>query len=86
MKLRKPGADTSKVEIVHISPNGVWLFAKGREHFLAYDEFPWFKKATVAEIHHVQLLHGRHLRWKDLDVDLDFESLGQLEQYPLMYK
>ena len=86
MKLRKPGTNTSRIEVCHISPNGVWLYVKGKEYFLSYDEFPWFTKATVAQIHNVRFLHQRHLHWKDLDVDLDLESLSRLEQYPLIFK
>ena len=36
------------------------------------------------QIHNVQLLHGFHLRWPDLDVDLHIESLNDLEKYPLV--
>ena len=85
MKLKKPGTNTSSVEVSHVSPNGVWLFLKDKEYFLPYDEFPWFKDATIAQIHSVRFLHHRHLYWKDLDVDLDLASLEQLEKYPLKF-
>ena len=86
MKLKKPGSNTSKVEILNISMNGVWLYVRGREHFLHYDDFPWFKNAKISNIHQVTLDHNRHLRWKNLDVDLDLDSLENLDQYPLKYK
>ncbi len=65
---------------------GIWLLANDREYFLSHDRYPWFKDATVKEIHNVQLLHGMHLHWPDLDVDLEMAALDQPEKYPLTYK
>jgi len=79
-------AGTSAVEVLSISANGVWLYANGREYFLPYAEFPWFKEARLSAIHRVRLLHGHHLRWEDLDVDLDLDALEHLERYPLKYR
>ena len=86
MKLVERGINTSKVEVLNVSPNGVWLSVKGQEHFLPYDEFPWFQSARLAEIQRVQLLHGRHLYWDRLDVDLDLDSLDQPSHFPLIYR
>lgn len=86
MKSLGLGTGTSKVEVLNISPNGIWLYVKGREYFLPYEQFPWFKEARVSEIHQVRLLRARHLRWDDLDVDLELESLEHLDRYPLKYK
>ena len=83
MKSLKPGRSTSKIEVVNVSPHGLWLTAKGKEHFLPYDEYPWFKDARLSEIHHVKLVHGRFLRWEELDVDLALDSLEAPERYPL---
>ncbi len=85
MKLKSPGKNTSSVEVTQISPNGVWILIKGEESFMSYEDFPWFQDATVAQIHHVLLQHGTHLRWPDLDVDLHVDSLKSLEKYPLTY-
>jgi len=84
MKLKELGKSSSKVEVAQISTHGIWLLVKGVEYFLPFQEFPWFEKATVAQIHNVQLLHGFHLRWPALDVDLRLESLDNLEKYPLV--
>ena len=86
MRLLEPGRSTSRVEILNVSPHGVWLCAKGKEYFLPYAEFPWFKDARLSEIEHVKLIHGRYLRWEELDVDLALDSLGDLDRYPLKYK
>ena len=86
MKLAERGTSTSKVEILNISPRGVWLFVRGKEYFLPYQEFPWFKDARLSEIENVRLVHGRNLRWEDLDVDLALESLEHPDRYPLKYR
>jgi hypothetical protein len=69
-----------------ISPTGLWLYAKGREYFLPFGEYPWFKTAPVASVQNVRLLHASHLHWPDLDVDLELESLQRPENYPLTYR
>ncbi len=84
MKLKGLGKNT--LEIVNISINGIWILVKGNEYFLSYESNPWFKDATVSQIHNVKLLHGFHLRWDDLDVDLELDSLINPEKYPLTAK
>ena len=86
MRLLEPGRSTSSVEILNVSPHGVWLFVRGKEYFLPYAEFPWFKDARLSEIEQVTLIHGHSLRWEELDVDLALDSLGHLDRYPLKYK
>ena len=86
MKSSVLGKNTSKVEVENISPQGIWLFVKGREYFLSYRNHPWFKEAKVSEIHNVKLLNEMHLHWPDLDVDLEIESLRNPKKYPLVYR
>ena len=86
MRLIERGTSTSKVEILNVSSHGVWLLVRGKEYFLPYREFPWFKDARLSEIENVQLVHGHNLRWDGLDVDLALESLEHLDRYPLRYK
>ena len=85
MRLKSPGKNTSKAEVTQISPNGIWILVKDTEYFLSYRDFPWFENGTVAQIHNIQLLHGFHLRWPDLDVDLHLDSLKDIEKYSLIY-
>lgn len=80
------GKNSSSAEVTQISTHGMWLLVKGIEYFLPFEDFPWFEDATVAQIHQVELLHGFHLRWPDIDVDLELESLNHLERYPLTYR
>jgi hypothetical protein len=79
-------ASGSNVEVLNVSNNGIWLLANDREYFLPYGKFPWFKKANVVDVCKVKLLHGYHLYWPALDVDLEFSSLEHLEKYPLVYR
>lgn len=85
MKLKKPGKSISDVEVLNISLHGFWLYVKGKEYFLSYEEYPWFRDARVSEILNANLLHQSHLYWPRLDVDLELISLENLEQYPLVY-
>ncbi len=86
MRLAEHGTSTSKVEVLNISSHGIWLDVKGKERFLPYEDFPWFKDARLSEIYDVRLLHGHLLRWDDLDVDLDLDSLEHPDRYPLKYR
>ena len=85
MKLKNLGKNTLKVDVTQISLNGIWILVKDVEYFLSYQDFPWFEKGTVAQIHNVQLLHEFHLRWPGLDVDLHLDSLKGIEKYALIY-
>ena len=86
MKSSARGARTSSVEIQGVLKDGVWLLIGGREHFIPFAHFPWFRTASLADIQKVKLLHGRHLYWPELDVDLALESLEHPERYPLLFK
>jgi hypothetical protein len=43
-------------EVSHISQHGIWLLLRDRELFISYDDFPWFKDATVLAVLNVKLL------------------------------
>lgn len=80
------GKSISPAEVQDISRNGIWLLVQEKEYFLPYSDYPWFKEAKLAAIYNLKMLHGSHLHWPDLDVDLELESLQQPEKYPLVYK
>ncbi len=84
MKLRNHGRSISKIEVLNISEHGFWICVQGKEHFLPFQEFPWFKQATLSQIQDVELLHRHHLHWPALDIDLELESLSNLEKYSLV--
>ena len=82
MKSLKSGKNTS-ISVENITPFGVWILVGGKEYFLSYRDYPYFKDQTVRSIQNVELLHGFHLYWPDLDVDLEIDSLENPEKYPL---
>jgi hypothetical protein len=86
MKSETLGTDTSGVEVTHISKHGIWLLINEKERFLSFENFPWFKDASVSAIHNVQLLNEHHLYWPDMDVDLAMESIEDAGGFPLVAK
>jgi hypothetical protein len=70
--------------VLNISPHGFWLMASGKEYFLDFDLFPWFRQAKVAQLCEVELWHGEHLYWPKLDVDLDLDRIEHPDRYPLV--
>lgn len=82
MKSLKNGKDIS-VSIENITSFGVWLFVKGKEYFLKYKDYPYFKDQAIKSIQKIKLLHDYHLYWPDLDVDLEIDNLEHPEKYPL---
>ncbi len=79
------GKDTSAIEVTDISSRGIWVLAKGEELFLAYEHFPWFKRATVEAISKVEEQTPGHYYWPDLDIDLGIESMRDPERFPLTF-
>ena len=84
MKSEIAGSSTSKAEILNVSPHGFWMLIAEEECFLDFDNFPWFRKASLGQLFNVELLNGEHLYWKELDVDLDLESIKHPEKFPLI--
>ena len=84
MKSAARGPSISPVEVTNVSMHGFWLFIEERELFVPFEQFPWFREASVREITNVQLPSPRHLYWPDLDIDLAVESIEHPEKYPLV--
>lgn len=74
------------VSVENITPFGIWVFVKEKEYFLSYKDYPYFKDQTLGSIQNVQLLHGYHLYWPKLDVDLEIDNLENPEKYPLKFE
>jgi hypothetical protein len=81
-----PGSATSAAEVTNISKHGFWMLIDGDELFLPFDEFPWFKQATVEAILRLERPSPGHLYWPVLDVDLAVDSIEHPERYPLTSK
>jgi len=81
-----PGSATSTAEVTNISKHGFWMLIDGRELFVPFKQFPWFRQATVEAILRLERPAPGHLYWPDLDVDLALESIEHPERYPLISK
>ncbi len=81
--LQQLGKDTLSVEVTNISKHGIWMITGDKELFLGFDEFPWFKDASIGKILNVEEPSQGHFYWPDLDVDLSIESIEHPERFPL---
>jgi hypothetical protein len=78
-----PGSATSAAEVTNISQHGFWMLIDDEELFLPFDEFPWFRQATVEAILRLERPTPEHLCWPDLDIDLALDSIKHPARYPL---
>ena len=83
MSSRMIGTNAPEVEVTNISINGIWLWTKGKELFLPYEDFPWFKDVPIRKILNVEEPSPGHFYWPDLDVDLTAEIIEHPEKFPL---
>jgi hypothetical protein len=74
------------VSVENITPFGIWILVKEKEYFLSYKDYPYFIDQKLNAIQNVQMLHGYHLYWPELDVDLEIDNLENPEKYPLKSK
>ncbi len=84
MKSAPRGKNISEVEVANVSRHGFWLLIDGRELFLPFDKFPWFRDVSIGQLLRVERPHHSHLYWPDLDVDLAIESIEFPERFPLV--
>ncbi len=78
------GHGTFPVEVTNVSGHGFWMLIGDRELFLPFEQFPWFRDASIRAITHVQCPSPHHLYWPDLDIDLAVESIEHPDRYPLL--
>jgi Protein of unknown function (DUF2442) len=86
MTSAQPGRRTSAVEVTNVSRWGFWLLLGGRELFVSFEQFPWFRDVSIGQLVDVAVPHAGHLHWPQLDVDLAVESIEHPERYPLVSK
>jgi len=86
VKSARRGRGTSKVEVSNITREGFWLLVAGRELFVSFADFPWFRDASIRQVLTVELPQPGHLYWPELDVDLAVESVEHPERFPLVSK
>lgn len=80
----KRGKRISAASVGRVSGRGFWLSVDGRELFMAFRHFPYFRHATIAELVNVARPAPWRLRWPRLDVELELESIEYPERYPLV--
>lgn len=76
------GSDTSVAEVTHVSRHGFWLLLDGEELLVPFNEFPWFRTATIEQIMTVEWPSPDHLYWPMLDVDLSLLSIRNPAAFP----
>lgn len=76
--------DVTSAKVTNVSAHGLWLMTHGKELFLPYAKFPWFREATISAITDVREVRPGHFRWPALDIDLSIESIEDPEKYPLV--
>ena len=81
-----PGTVISAPEVTHVSKHGFWLLLADEEVLLPFEQFPWFRSATIDQISHVERPTPDHLYWPELDIDLSLESIRQPDTFPLVSK
>ena len=80
------GTVTSVAEVTHVSKHGFWLLLDSEELLVPFDQFPWFKKATIEQLSEVLWPTPDHLYWPQLDADLSVQSIRDPSAFPLVSK
>lgn len=80
------GTVISAPEVTHVSKHGFWLLLADEEVLLPFEQFPWFRRATIEQISRVEWPTPEHLYWPELDIDLSVESIRHPNAFPLVSK
>ncbi len=80
------GTVISTPEVTHVSKHGFWLLLADEEVLLPFEQFPWFRRATIEQISRVEWPTPEHLYWPELDIDLSVESIRYPNAFPLVSK
>lgn len=81
-----PGSVTSVAEVTHVSKHGFWLLIGDEELLVPFEQFPWFRLATIEHLSNVEWPTPEHLYWPLLDVDLSVASIRDPAAFPLVSK
>jgi hypothetical protein len=80
-----PGNSTLAVEVTQVSPSGFWLLLGDTEELLLpFEQFPWFRQASIEQLSKVERPSEGHLYWPSLDIDLSVESIRNPSAFPLV--
>lgn len=78
------GITTSEAEVTHVSKHGFWWLLGDEERLLPFDQFPWFKQATVEQLTTVEWPTPDHLDGPQLDVDGSVSAVRRPKDFPLI--
>lgn len=78
------GDGTQGAQVISIIEDGFTVVVEGRELFVAFDHFPWFRHARVSDLFQVELAAPGHLRWPTIDADVHVRSIEHPEEFPLV--
>ena len=79
-----PGTTISAAEVTHVSKHGFWLPLADEELLAPFEQFPWFRKGTIAQISDVQWPTPDHLYWPALDLHVSVQSIRNTAAFPLV--
>ena len=79
-----PGTSTLPVEISHVSQHRLRILLDAEELFLPFEQFPWFRNATIDQICSVARPTADHLYWDQLGIDLSVQSIRNPAEFPLI--
>jgi len=79
-----PDFATSAPEVTNVSRHGFWLLLGDEELLVRFEDFPWFRQATIAALNEVERPSADHLYWPQLDVDLSVRSIRTPAAFPLV--
>ena len=79
-----PGTTTLAAEVTHVSKHGFWILLANEELLVPFDQFPWFRQATIEQISDVQGPTTDHLYWPGLDIDISVQSIRNPASFPLV--
>lgn len=79
-----PGTVISAPELTHVSKHGFWLLLADEEILVPFEQFPWFRHASIDQLTRIEWPTPDHLYWPELDIDLSLESIRRPEAFPLL--
>jgi hypothetical protein len=75
----------TSVQVTNIEQDGFWLLTPDGEYYVAFEDYPEFNQATVAQIHNFRSApEGCH--WPGLDIDIELDALKHPERFPRKFK
>ena len=77
------GTNTSQIsaQVTNIEHDGFWLLVADGEYFVAFEDYPDFRDATIAQINNFKHLFDG-FNWPDLDVDIELDALKTSRPVP----